>query len=144
MLAANILFMGFGLIGAKVFARVTLIPRTFLWPSVFVLAVVGSYALAQSMVDVWIMLIFGLLGFVFRRYGYSPAPIIMGLILGELVENTLKQSLLIFEHNWLLFFERPIVVLFFVFTLLGLFSPLVSRLFRGILKKGKTENVLDE
>ena len=123
MLVANVMFLGLGLAGAKLFARVTLVPRTFLWPSVFVLAMVGAYALAQSLVDVWIMLTFTLLGFLFRRYGFSPAPIIMGLILGELVENSLKQSLLIFEHHWLMFFERPIVVVFFVLTLLGLFGP---------------------
>ncbi len=135
MLVANVMFMGLGMVGAKVFARVTLIPRTFLWPSVFALAVVGSYALTQSMLDVWVMLIFGLLGFLFRRYGFSPAPIIMGLILGELVENSLKQSLLIFGHNWLLFFERPIVVTFFVLTLAGLFGPfLYQHLVSGFTK----------
>jgi putative tricarboxylic transport membrane protein len=143
MLVANVMFLGLGMLGAKVFARVTLIPRTFLWPSVFALAVVGSYALAQSMLDVWVMLIFALLGFLFRRYGFSPAPIIMGLILGELVENSLKQSLLIFEHNWLLFFERPIVVTFFVLTIAGLFGPLLYRhLWSGFTRNRK--ETLDE
>jgi len=71
ILVANVLFMDLGLVGAKAFARVRLIPRTFLWPSVFVLAVVGSYALSQSVLDVWIMLIFGILGFVLRRYDFS-------------------------------------------------------------------------
>jgi putative tricarboxylic transport membrane protein len=123
MLAANILFLCLGMFGAKLFARITLIPRTFLWPAVFVLATVGAYSLDQSVMDIWIMLLFGLLGFIFRRFGFSPAPIIMGLILGELVENSLKQSLIIFEQNWLMFFERPIVVTFFVLTLVGLFGP---------------------
>ena len=58
------------------------------------------------------------------------APIIMGLILGELVENTLKQSLLIFEQNWLMFFQRPIVVTFFVLTVVGLFGPAVMAAYR--------------
>ena len=126
MLAANLLFLGLGMFGAKLFARITLIPRTFLWPAVFVLAAVGSYALDQRMLDVWIMLVFTVLGFVFRRYGFAAAPIIMGLILGELVENSLKQSLLIFELDWLKFFERPIVVVFFGLTLLGLLGPRIG------------------
>jgi putative tricarboxylic transport membrane protein len=137
MLAANVIFLVLGMVGAKLFARVTLIPRTFLWPSVFVLAVVGSYGLNQSLIDVWVMLIFGLLGFVLRRYGFSAAPIIMGLILGELVENTLKQSLLIFEHNWLLFFYRPIVDIFFTLTLLGLFGSMTLRAILRRLNRGK-------
>ncbi len=137
MLAANIIFLCLGMFGAKLFARITLIPRTFLWPAVFVLATVGAYSLDQSVMDIWIMLLFALLGFVFRRYGFAPAPIIMGLILGELVENSLKQSLIIFEQNWFMFFERPIVVTFFVLTLLGLFGPFLYGL---LYKRRKPAN----
>jgi putative tricarboxylic transport membrane protein len=132
MLAANIIFMAVGMIGAKLFARVTLIPRTFLWPAVLVLASVGSYALNQSLLDVWVMVIFGLLGFILRNRGFSPAPIVIGLILGDMVENTFKQSIIIFEGDWWLFFTRPIVDLFFIFTALGLFG---SKLFNIIFKK---------
>ena len=127
MLLANVLFLGLGLIGAKLFARVTLIPVKFLWPSVFVLACVGSYALQQSLLDVWVMVLAGILGFVVKRYGFSAAPIIMGLILGELVENSLKQSLIIFDHDWLRFFDRPIVVVLFVLTVASVTAPLVGR-----------------
>ncbi len=135
MLIANIMFLGIGLVGAKLFARISLIPRTFLWPAVFSLAVVGSYALEQSVTDVYIMGIFALLGFVFKRYGFAPAPIIMGIILGGLVENTLKQSLLLFDMNWMMFFGRPICLAFFALTILGLAGPYLMkriRLLRGI------------
>lgn len=130
MLAANLLYMVLGLGAAKLFARVTLIPQTFLWPAVFVLAVVGCYAPNQSITDVWTMLIFGVLGFILRRYGFSPAPLIMGLVLGTMVEETLKQSLLIFDQNWLMFFTRPIVDVLFAITLTGLVLPVAARLFR--------------
>ncbi|MDH3965657.1 MAG: tripartite tricarboxylate transporter permease [Rhodospirillales bacterium] len=128
MLLANIIFLGVGLLGAKLFARVTLIPVKFLWPSVFVLACIGSYALQQSLLDVWIMVIAGILGFVLKRYGFSAAPIIMGLILGELVENSLKQSLIIFDHNWLRFLDRPIVVTLLLLTILSVGAPIFRRI----------------
>lgn len=131
MMVANILFLGIGIVGAKLFARITLIPNTFLWPAVFVLAMVGSYSLEQNVVDIYIMLVFGLIGYVGRRHGFSPAPVIMGLVLGEMIENTLKQSLIIFDHNWLRFFERPIVDVFFVLSILGLFSPLLFKMFQS-------------
>ena len=99
MLLANFIFLIFGLMGAKIFSRISLIPRGYLWPSVFVFCLVGSYGLSQSMVDVYIMLISGVLGFFLRRYGFSPAPIIMGIVLGELVENSLAQSIIIFDQN---------------------------------------------
>ena len=127
MLLSNILFLTFGLIGTKLFARVTLIPRTFLWPSVFILASVGSYALQQSMLDVWVMLSFSFFGFILKRFGFSAAPIVIGLILGELVETSLKQSLVIFEGDWALFLNRPLVVVFFILTFMGLFWQTIRK-----------------
>jgi putative tricarboxylic transport membrane protein len=123
MLACNLLYLVLGFAFAKAFARVTLIPDAFLWPAVFVLSVVGAYAPNQSMVDVMIMLAFGVVGFFFKRYGFSPAPLIMGLVLGSMVEETLKQSLLLFDQDWTLFFVRPVVVVLFAITLAGLLAP---------------------
>jgi putative tricarboxylic transport membrane protein len=129
MLGANLLYMALGLGAAKVFARITLIPSALLWPAVFVLSVVGAYAPNQSMTDVWTMLIFGVIGFIMRRYGFSPAPLIMGLVLGGMAEETLKQSLLIFDQDWLMFFSRPIVNVLFAVTVAGLLAPHVRRIF---------------
>ncbi len=128
MLIANIAFAVFGFFGAKFFARITLIPTTYLWPAVFVLACIGAYALEQAMLDMWIMIIAGFLGFIMQRFGFSAAPIIMGLILGELVEGTLKQSLIIFDHSWMGFLERPIVVTFLVLTLASMSLPVIAQL----------------
>ena len=69
----------------------------------FVFSIVGAYGPDQSLMDVWVMLVFGVVGFVFRRFGFSPAPLVMGLVLGKMTEETLKQSLLIFDQNWAAF-----------------------------------------
>jgi putative tricarboxylic transport membrane protein len=130
MFAANLLYLVMGLGMAKLFARIALIPNPYLWPAVFVLSVVGSYAPNQSMFDVWVMLAAGVVGFLFRRYGFSPAPLIMGLVLGKMVEETMKQSLLIFDQNWLMFLTRPVVVVLFAITAAGLAAPLIARLWR--------------
>ncbi|MCG6122579.1 MAG: tripartite tricarboxylate transporter permease [Microvirga sp.] len=122
LLTANILWLFLGLLGAKLFALLTLVPNALLWPSVFVLAVIGSYSLDQSMLDVWVMLGFGILGYYMRRFGFSVVPLAMGLILGGMMETSLKQSMLIFQQDWTLFFVRPIVLFFFVFAVLGIFS----------------------
>lgn len=127
MLIANFAFAAFGFVGAKFFARITLIPTTYLWPAVFVLACIGAYALEQALLDVWIMISAAVLGFVMQRFGFSAAPVIMGLILGELVEGTLKQSLIIFDHSWLGFLERPIVVTFLALTLLSMSLPVIAQ-----------------
>jgi putative tricarboxylic transport membrane protein len=58
-----------------------------------------------------------------RRFGFSLVPVIIGLILGELVEGTLRQSLVIFDGNWLMFLTRPIVVTFLIFSIAALLVP---------------------
>ncbi len=121
MLLANFMFLGVGLAGAKIFSRITMIPRTLLWPSVFVFSVIGAYSGSSSLFDVGVMLTAGILGFVMLRHGFGPAPFVMGLILGKLVEESLSQSMIIFDNNWLRFFERPFAILFFALTILGLF-----------------------
>jgi putative tricarboxylic transport membrane protein len=144
MLAANLIYLVLGLFAAKVFARITLIPDAFLWPAVFVFAVVGAYGQDQSITDVWVMLAFGVIGFVLRRYGFSPAPLVMGLVLGKMVEETLKQSLLIFDQNWLLFFSRPIVVTLFAVTLVSVCTPLIARAVRKAFRREPALDRLSE
>ena len=65
--------------------------------------------------------------FFYGRYGFSVVPVIIGLISGELVEGTLRQSLVIFEGNWLMFFQRPIALTFFILSLIALGFPLIKR-----------------
>ena len=71
--------------------------------------------------------IFGVVGFFMRRYGFSVVPVIIGLILGELVEGTLRQSLVIFDGNWLMFLTRPIAITFFVLSIIALLFPLFKK-----------------
>lgn len=132
MLIANFMFLGIGLAGAKVFSRITLIPKTFLWPAVFVFSLVGAYSYSSSLFDIWVMLVAGIVGFVMRRHGFGPAPLVMGLILGPLVEERLSQSMILYDNNWLRFFESPIVNLFFFLTALSLFWPVLKPLFKRL------------
>ena len=136
MLAANLLYLVLGLGAAKLFARIAMIRGGYLWPAVFVLSVIGAYVPNQSLVDVWIMLVFGVVGFLFRRHGFSPAPLVMGLVLGKMVEETLKQSLLIFDQSWAMFLTRPIVDVLFAVTILGLMAPLLARVWRRCMGNG--------
>lgn len=127
MLIANIVFLVFGLVGARYFSKISLIPREFLWPAVFCLCVVGAYGGSQSMVDVYVMLIAGLVGFFLNRAGFSAAPIIMGLVLGHLVENSLGQSMILFDQNASGFLTRPIALVFFALALFSILSGPLGR-----------------
>jgi putative tricarboxylic transport membrane protein len=130
MLAANLFYLVMGLYMAKLFAKVSLIPPAILWPAVFVLSIIGAYGPNQSYGDIVIMLVAGVVGFLFRRTGFSPAPLIMGLVLGGMVEETLKQSLIIFGDDVSGFLGRPIALVLFAVTATGLLWPVASRLLR--------------
>ena len=139
MFIANITFLIIGLPGAKLFARVTLIPRQILWPAVFVFSMIGAYSFSQAAFDVWVMLVSGLIGFIMLRHGFGPAPFVMGLILGRLMEEFWSQSMIIFDNNWFRFFDSWIVDLFFVFTLMGLFGPILFRQLNALMNRMRPE-----
>jgi len=127
MLLANLMFLVMGLYAAKLFARISLVPSQILWPIVFALAMIGAYALSSSLLDVWIALIFGVVGFLARRHGFAVAPIAVGLILGEMVETNFQNSLKMFDGQWWQILTQPLAAMFHLFAVLGLFgSPILN------------------
>jgi putative tricarboxylic transport membrane protein len=135
MLLANVMFMAMGLYAAKFFARISLIPLSILWPIVFALSVIGAYSLSSSLLDVWIVLIFGVIGYFARRYGFAVAPIAVGLILGEMVETNLQNSLKMFDGEWWLIMTQPLAALFLVLAFLGLCGPYIFSKITGRKEK---------
>jgi len=130
MLFANLMFLGIGLVGAKTFSLITLIPRAVLWPAVFVFSVVGAYAGSGAIFDIWVMFISGIVGFIMLRHGFGLAPLVMGLILGKLVEEAFSQSMIMYDNNFFALFESPIVTALFVLTGVSLFWPLLGPVIR--------------
>ena len=90
------------------FIWVLKLPFTILAPVIFVLCVVGGYAPTQDMHDVWLMLIFGVAGYLMRKLDYPMAPMVLAIVLGPLAESSLRQSLLLSEGSMLVFIQRPI------------------------------------
>jgi putative tricarboxylic transport membrane protein len=131
MMFVNLAFLAIGLYGARIFAKITLVPTQILWPCVFVFSVVGAYALDQSMFDVWVAIASGILGFMMRRYGFSVVPLAIGLILGGMLEQRLGQSMVMLDEKWWLMATRPLALVFFVLTAFALFGPMIwGRLFK--------------
>jgi putative tricarboxylic transport membrane protein len=127
MMFVNILFIFVGLFGAKLFARISFVPIPILWPIVFTFSIVGAYALDQSIIDVWIAIGAGFLGYFMRRFGYSVVPLAIGLILGGMLEKRLGQSLIMLDDQWWLMLTRPLCILFFALTFLALFGSAIWR-----------------
>ena len=138
MFFANLMFLGLGLGGAKIFSQVLRVPNYVLSPIILVLCLVGTYALHNNMADVWIMLICGLVGYKMKAYGFAAAPIVLGLVLGELIEISLRRSLIVFDNNAFVFFTRPWSLLFIVLTVLGLCAPFITSWLENRGKKNNT------
>ncbi|MFZ7250936.1 tripartite tricarboxylate transporter permease, partial [Avibacterium avium] len=130
MLLANIILFFIGLAGAKLFARIAFIPTSILWPMVFVFCIVGAYAVNLSVVDVYISLIFGVLGYLMRLCGFSVIPLTIGLILGSVLELRLGQTITMFKGNWWIILERPISIFFILSTILVFAMPAIKSYYK--------------
>jgi putative tricarboxylic transport membrane protein len=114
---AMLLVLNLPLIGLWV--KVLKIPPRILFPFIFLFCIIGSYSEHNSVFDVSVMLLFGLVGYLFRKFKYEPAPLVLAFILTPMLENALRQSLIISEGSFSIFLTRPIaagalVVAFFL------------------------------
>ena len=107
-LASNVFLLIIGILATPLFVYVLRIPKSFLIPIVLLLCSIGTYALQASVFDLWVMLGFGLVGIALRAASYPLAPIVIGIILGPLLENNLRRSLLISQDGCWIFLERPV------------------------------------
>jgi putative tricarboxylic transport membrane protein len=98
----------FGLFFIRPLLKITQVPRSIMMPIIFVLCVIGSYSLSSRLFDVYTMLGFGVLIFVMRRYGYPAAPFVLGLVLGDILDKSLRRGLVLGDGDILPFFTRPI------------------------------------
>ena len=129
MLLANVFIIIFGLLSAKLSAKILNAKPQTIWTAVTVLCVVGSYALNNSFSDVLIMATAGLVGFIFKRGGYAPGPFILGLLLGGMLESNLRRALVMSQGSIDIFFQRPVTLVLLVLIVLTLFFPVIKKHF---------------
>jgi len=129
MYLGNIILLILNLPLVGVFASITRVQPAIVIPVVLVLCGIGAYAVNNSMFDVWVMLAFGLLGFLMRRFSFEPAPVVLGLVLGRMLENSFRQSMVILDGNIWGFWGRPISSTLMILAVLAIVLPPAIRLF---------------
>jgi putative tricarboxylic transport membrane protein len=127
MLMAAVLISVLGVLAARPLAAALRVPRHWLWTAILLLSVVGSYALANSLTDVWVMLVAGAFGVLFRWLQIPLGPLVLGLILGPMMESNLRRALILSRGDWESIFLRPIVAFLLIATVLSLVWPFVQR-----------------
>lgn len=129
---ANVFALIINIALVPVFIWVLRLPFTILAPLIFILCVVGGYAPTQDMHDVWLMLIFGIVGYLMRRLDYPMAPAVLAIVLGDLAETSLRQSLLVSHGSFAIFFTRPIAGVITVAALALFALPLLQAVRRHL------------
>ncbi|PSL46905.1 putative tricarboxylic transport membrane protein [Salsuginibacillus halophilus] len=127
LIVANILLLIIGLVGTRFFVKALNVPISYLVPVITVFAVMGSYAIRNSFVDVYIMLACGIVGYFLIKGGIHVAPIVLGLILGVIAEQGFVSSVIQSQAEGnlaSLFFTRPITLTLIVLTVLSIFTPI--------------------
>lgn len=121
-ITSNIFMLILGLLGIRLFAKVLSLPKNVITTLIFVLAIIGSYSMRNNLFDIWITIIFGILGYFMNKYQYPIPPVLLGIILGPMVESNLGRALLISHGSYTVFFTRPISVFFIVIIVFSLVS----------------------
>lgn len=123
MYIGNIMLLILNLPLIRIFASILRIPRYMLLPLVIVFSTLGVYSVNNSMGEVWVMFIFGIIGYFMRKLDLPAAPVVLAIVLAPMMERTLRQSLMMSRMNLSIFFSRPISGLIMTAALLSLFYP---------------------
>lgn len=132
---ANVIAFVIVLAATPILAAVLRTPYSILTPMIVIMCVLGSYAIQNSLFDVWLVLIFGVLGFFLRKLDYPLAPMIVALVLGDPTETALRQSLIMADGSPLIFFARPMTAAFMLAALFLFFLPLLAALWPRLTRR---------
>jgi putative tricarboxylic transport membrane protein len=114
MYVGNLMLLALNLPLVGLFVSILRIPYAYLYPLIIMFCVIGVYEVSHSIVDVYIMLIMGVLGYALRKFGFDPAPLVLGLVIAPIFEQSLRQSLIMSNGNYLIFAQRPIAGLLLI------------------------------
>ena len=132
MYVGNLMLLALNLPLVGVFVNLLRIPYAYLYPLIIMFCVIGVYEVNNSIVDVWIMLIMGVVGYALKKFGFDPAPLVLGLVIAPIFEMSLRQSLIMSDGAWMIFLQRPIAL-----TLLAVSAGLLALSAVGSISRRK-------
>jgi putative tricarboxylic transport membrane protein len=110
MYVGNLMLLALNLPLVGLFVTVLRIPYAYLYPLIIMFCIVGVYEVSHSVVDVYIMLLMGMLGYALKKFSFDPAPLVLGLVISPIFEQSLRQSLIMSNGDYTIFFVRPIAL----------------------------------
>ncbi len=129
-IVANIFMVTIGLIAARYFARLVNTDKTILIPIILMACVIGSYAASNNVFDVYVMIFFGVLGFLMEKVGVSTSAFVLGQVLGDLMETNFRSAFTMSQGSWSIFF-RPITMVFWALTVIMVVVPQINKIVKN-------------
>lgn len=134
MIVGNIFMLIAGYLFIKPCIKIVNIAKPILMASIMALVVVGTYAINNNIYDVWVALAMGVLGYLMRKYDFSPSAMVLAMILGFMVETSLRRSLIIFYGDPSFIFTRPIALILIILAAMTLLFPIIRAIRENIKK----------
>jgi putative tricarboxylic transport membrane protein len=104
------------------------LPYNILFPLIILFTIIGVYCSSNNVFDVYVMVAFGVIGYFMRKFGYEPAPLVLAFVLGPMLENNLRKSLILSQGDLLTFMQRPISAVCLLLAAVLLVGPLLPSL----------------
>jgi len=123
LLVANLVMLILGLFGSKLWVKVTSVPKRILYPMIFTVSIIGSFAVRYSFFDVIACLGFGIFGWILRRNNYPVAPIVLGMVLGNIAETNFRRAVMMGGYK--IFFTRPASLSLLILALVSFAWPIL-------------------
>jgi len=135
MYIGNIMLLILNLPLIGIWVQVLRVPYRILFPLILLFCLIGVYAVSNTVFDIYIMVLFGVVGYLMKKFGYEPAPLVLAFVLGPMLENNLRKSLILSQGDFSTFVTRPLSAIALLLALALLLSPLIPRL------RGKREAI---
>jgi len=127
MLMANLFLLGLTIVGIRIFLQLTRLPYSVFSATILILCAIGAFGLSNSVDDLYVMFAFGIIGYFMRKQGFPVAPAVLGLVLGDLAELSLRRSLLLSLGDPLILITRPISAVLLCGAVLSILYPLLKK-----------------
>jgi putative tricarboxylic transport membrane protein len=134
MYIGNVMLLVLNLPLIGLWVRLLKIPYSILFPLILLFCLIGAYSVNNNNEEVVIMILFGVIGYLMRKFDYEAAPLIFALVLSPLFENALRQSLLMSNGSFAIFFTRPISLSFMVIGIALFLLPMLPFVKRKVVK----------
>jgi putative tricarboxylic transport membrane protein len=120
-----------GAFGVKFWVKMLEAPKGLIISTIFIMSVIGSFSLKNSLTDVWIMFVAGIIAFILRKYLFPIVPLILGMVLGHIMQDSFRRALIMSDNGVGIFISRPFSLIILLLILFGIFYPVLRNLYKG-------------